>query len=338
MLGVPPRFGVVVLAVAVVASLSSVVSGSSGVTTQRRSGTALVGLTFTSFDAPVRLQHVTPRTLSPEGSTLRLSAAGGTEGFQWARRGDTLAVEVYGAPRQSAPIRIVDAGQLRVQRSVPVGRRDICGLGFDGPTLVALAASPWCNNGPRVATTFSVLRIDVATGHVAAEMPVTGLEPFLYPVSLAFGDGHAYVARADGTIDRVDLRTGVVDTRRPHRTLAKVGDAVYARWLGEHRLGLGAQIVDVRTWRSRLVTADAQRLTAGGPYVVAFGTDGARALTRAGRHLPLLLLRGENILDAHVVGHYLYVDADTDTEVLDLRTQKRVSVVPHAAGWTLLAP
>ena len=331
------RFGVVVLVLGAVAGLFSVVSRSSGATARHPADTPLIGLTYTSYFTPVTLQHVTPRTLSPEGSTLRLGEPGGTEGLQWARRGDTLAVEVYGVPRKSTPIRIVDAGLLRVRRSVSAGQRDICGLGFDGATLVALAAVPWCNNEPQVKTTFSVLRINVGSGRVVGDVPVSELKPFAYPVSLAFGDGHAYVARAAGAVDSIDLRTGVVTSRRPRRTLAKGGDAVFARWLGEHRLGLGAQIVDVRTWRSRLVTSDAQRLTAGGPYVVAFGTDGARAFTRTG-HLPFLLLRGENISDAHVAGHYLYVNADTDTEVFDLRTQKRISVVPHANEWTLLAP
>ena len=297
----------------------------------------LIGLTFTSFNAPVTLQHVAPRTLSPEGAKLRLAGPGGNQGIQWAHRGNLFAFEVYGANRESTPIRLVNAANLRVLSSVPVGHRDVCALSFDGPTLVALTAVPWCNAAPNASTAFSLLRINVASGQVAHVVPVAGLKPFLYPVSLAFGDGHAYVARANGTVETLDLRTGVLRVRKPRRTLAKATDGVYARWLGNHLLGLGPRLVDVRTWRARLLTPNAQKLTSGGVYIVAFGSDGATVFSRTGK-FRFRILTGENIRDAHVVGDYLYADADTDTEVLNLRTRKRISVVPHANAWSLLAP
>jgi hypothetical protein len=330
-----------VVAAVLVAAVVVDMRGGGGATSPAGERTAdqlpLVGVTVTGFNAPLTLQRVTPRTLSPEGAKLRLAGpGGGNQGLQYATRGNLLAVEVYGIDRQRTPIRIVDMRRLRVVHSVAFARGDICGLTFDGPTLVALIAVPWCNAAPNAPTEFSLARIGF-DGTVSRTMTVTGLKPFLYPVALTYGDGHAYVARATGSIESIDLQTGILKSHKPLRTLAKATDAVSAQWLGTHLLGVDARAIDVRTWRTRFLAPDAQKLAPGGQNIVAYGDDGAALYTRTG-HLLFRLLRGENIRAAHVVGHYLYVDADTDTEVLDLRTHKRISVVPHANGWTLLAP
>ncbi len=298
----------------------------------------LVGVTFTGFDAALTLQSVTPRTLRPEGPKLRLGRQGGSGARQWARRGRMLAIEVTTAALRPRPITIVDTTTMHAQRSIPVGKRDVCGLTFDGSTLVALTAVPWCFTGgnPAAPSRFFLLRIDAARGRVERVVRVEGLEPIRYSVNVTFGGGRAFVARQGGGVDAIDLRTGSVRSHRPRRALSKLADAVYARWLGGNLLGVGARIVDVATWHARQLTADAQHVTAGGPYLVAYGDDGAFVFTRTGR-LRFRLFPGEAMRDAHVIGRYLYVDADADTEVIDLRTHRRIAVVPHADPWTLLA-
>ncbi len=330
------RSAVVAAAIASVAALGAVAAA--GTTSGPAAPARLVGVTFTSFDAALTLQRVAPRTLRPEGPKLRLGRQGGSGARQWARRGRTLAIEVTTAAMRSRPIMIVDTATMRAVRSVPVGRRDVCGLTFDGPTLVALTAVPWCHSGgnPAGQTHFVLLRIDVVRGRVERVVQVGALETIRYSVNVAFGAGRAFVARPGGGVDTIDLRSGAVRSHRPRRALSKLPDAIYTRWLGGNLLGVGGRIVDVRTWRARQLTADAQQVTAGGTYLAAFGDDGAFVFTRAGR-LQFRLFPGEIMRDAHVVGSYLYVDADTDTEVIDLRTRRRIEVVPHADAWTLLA-
>lgn len=325
----------VVVVAAVAVHMRGGASAGSPATEQAATPLPLVGVTFTGFTAPLTLQRVTPRTLSPEGAKLRLTGQGGNEGLQYATRGNLLAVEVYGADRQRTPIRIVDMRRFRVERSVAVGSGDICGLTFDGSTLVALTAVPWCNSNPTTPTKFSLVRMDLA-GTATREVRVAGLKPFLYPVALTYGDGHAYIARANGSVESIDLQTGILKSHKPLRALAKATDAVFAQWLGTHLLGVDARAIDVRTWRTRFHAPDAQRLAPAGQNIVAYGDDGAALYTRTG-HLRLRLLVGENIRAAHVVGDYLYVDADRDTEVVNLKTRRRIAVVPHANDWALLA-
>jgi hypothetical protein len=272
------------------------------------------------------LQRVDPATLVNHGARLHLPNA--MLGFAWARRGEIAAVVVKpGATGQ--PIRIVDVRTLRVRRVLDVGGRDVCGLTYDRAALVALAADRPCYwHGAH----FEVLRF-AARGMRA--IPVPGLDT-AWPTNLAFGDGHAFVAYAGGGVSVVDLRTGATTSHRPRRTLAKGEGLVPTRWLGGHLLGVGPAIVDVRTWRKRVI-AGATGIAPAGTSLVAYGPHGATVYTRAGRRL-FHLLGDESLDNVHVVGPFLYADVGEGLDVVDLRTHVDERVVPHAFPWVILAP
>lgn len=297
-------------------------------TARRLSASALIALALGGPGAG-SLQRVAPGTLRPLGPAVRVPNA--MLGYAFARRGSTLALVVKPVAT-GQPIRIFDAVRLRVRRTISVGDRDVCGLTFTGPTLVALASDRPCYwSGGH----FSLLRVDPARGVVGA-VPVRGLHT-VFPTNLAFGDGHAYVIRGDA-VDAVDLQTGAVAEHRPRRSLAKGAGIVFARWLGDHRLGAGGAIVDVRTWRRTSLLAGARGVVGGAHDLVAFGDHGAFVYTRPG-HLRLHVLPSAQIVDAHVVGRLLYAYDNAATSVVDLVTGRTLRVVPvPSPPWLLLAP
>ena len=274
------------------------------------------------------LARVAPRSLATDGAPATLPSA--MLGYAWARRGRTLALVVKPADT-GQPIRIVDVRSLRTMRTIAVGDRDVCGLTFDGPLLVALVADRPCywKGG-----TFSVLRIDPSGRRPRATVAVAGIHT-AWPTNLTFGDGQAFVAHAGGGVDAIDLRTGAVTPHRPRRMLAKGEGIVPARWLGGHLLGLGPRIVDVRTWRERVPLPRARGIAPAGTDLVAYGPGGATVLTRAGR-VRFRVLAGEQVGDVRAVGSVLYANVGWSTEVVDLRT--RTTRDAGKGAWLLLAP
>lgn len=248
-------------------------------------------------------------------------------GFAWARRGATAAVVVKPVAT-GQPIRLVDTRTLRVQRVLAVGDRDVCGLAYDGATLVALAADRPCYwNGGH----FEVLRF---AEHGMRVVPVPGLHT-AWPTNLAFGDGHAFVTYPGGSVSAIDLRTGATIVHRPRRTLAKGEGLVPTRWLGGHLLGVGRAIVDVRTWRKRVI-ADATGMAPAGEHLVAYGPHGATVYTRQRRRL-FHVLDNESVDNVHVVGRFLYADVGLGLDVVDLRTHADVRVIAHSDPWIVLS-
>ena len=154
----------------------------------------------------------------------------------------------------------------------------------------------------------------------------------LAPTNLAFGDGNAYIARPGGEVDAVDLRTGRLSVHRTARVLAKGERIVATRWLGAHRLGVGPNIVDTRTWRTRRVVAGERGLAAGPGVLVAWGDRGAEVIRGDKR---THVLGDEPIVDAWVSGDYLYAAVGDATAVVDLRTGTRVRIVLR---WLELLP
>jgi hypothetical protein len=296
---------------------------------RRFSVTALIGLIL-GYTGPSTLQHVNPQTLAGQGTALRIP--GGITGYAWARRYGTLAVMLRGAG-VPGPVEIVDAARLRVRRVVPMGEHDVCGMAFVGPTLFALTAEGSCygaNSG------FSVIRIDAVRGRVTRVTPVAGLGT-VYPVNVTLGDGHAYVARGGGGIDSVDLRTGTVVSHTPQRTLAKGEGIVYTRWLGQHRVGAGNRVVNVRTWRSRVLLAGATVVAPAGRYLVATGHHGGAEYTQSGRFVRRIL-GDEDVTTTWTVGNRIYAFVGEALDVVDLATGKTLRVVPEARAKVLLAP
>ncbi|MFL5954134.1 MAG: hypothetical protein ACJ76I_08515 [Gaiellaceae bacterium] len=278
-------------------------------------------------DSPARLARLAPTDLQVTGSTLRVPSW--SLGYAWARSGTTLALVVKPVAT-GQPVRIIDTRTLHTRRVVQVGDRDVCGLTFRGQTLVALAANQPCY---WAGGTFSVLRIDPVRGRVVSELPVPGLHT-AFPTNLAFGDGKAFVSRAGGGLDVVDLSTGAVLTRRPKRTLAKGEGIVTTRWLGQHLLGAGPLAIDVRTWRARRLGVGTQGLAPAGNDIAAYGPHGVSIYTRGAR-VRSTLEEGVAVNDVRVVGRMLYASAGASTDVVELRTGGIRTVA--TARWMLLA-
>jgi hypothetical protein len=277
---------------------------------------------------PGGLTHVSAPTLERVG---RVVAAPSTSlGLAWARRGSTLAL-VAKPVATGQPIRIVDARTLRTRRVIGVGDRDVCGLTYDRGALVALVANQPCYwpNGR-----FAVVRYGRGG---ARTIRVAGLRT-VFPTNLAFGDGHAFVARAGGGIESIDLHTGRLVRHRPRRALAKGEGIVSTRWLGSHRLALGGSIVDVRSWRARPADGGAVGVarTAGG--LAAYGAHGIAILTGTGR-IRYRVLADANVRVVRSAGRYLYAASDFTAWIVDLRTH-RVAAASIDPGlvWSLLVP
>lgn len=164
----------------------------------------------------------------------------------------------------------------------------------------------------------------ISGGRVVRAVPVRGLHVVL-PTNLAFGDGHAYVGRAGGEVDAVSLGTGALSTHRPARTLAKGGRIVATRWLGRHRLGVGSDVVNTRTWHAEKLVPGARGIAAGPGVLVAYGKDGAEVVRGETR---TRVLASEPISEGWIDGGYFYAAVEGGTEVVDLRTGASVATVP----------
>lgn len=289
---------------------------------RRFSAFVLIGLALGSPGAPSSLQLLAPGTLR----TVRaLHLPNASLGFAFARRDHTVAVVVKPVAT-GRPIRLVDTRTMKVTRVIGVGDRDVCGLAFYGGTLFALAADRPCY---WPSGSFSVLRI--VDGRVAHVVPVRGLST-LAPTNLAFGDGNAYIARVGGEIDVVDLGTGAFSIHRPSRVLAKGERVLRTQWLGAHRLGVGPNVVDTRTWRARRIVAGERGVSAGPSVLVAWGDRGAEVIRGAKR---MHVLGDEPIVEGWVAGDYFYAAVGAATDVVDLRTGTRVRIVLR---WLELLP
>lgn len=281
---------------------------------RRFSASVLIGLALGAPGAPSSLQVLAPGTLRTVHAVHLPSAS---LGFAVARRFHTVAIVVKPVAT-GQPIRLVNTRTMRVTRTIEVGDRDVCGLTWRARTLFALAADRPCYwpNGR-----FTVLRI--VGGRIRSLVPVPGLST-LAPTNLAFGDGNVYIARVGGEIDAVDLGTGRLTIHRPARVLAKGERIVATRWLGKHRLGVGPNIVDTRTWRARRLVAGANGIAAGTGVLVAWGDRGADVIRGAKR---THVLGDEPIVEGWVSGDYFYAAVGAATDVVDLRTGERVGIV-----------
>jgi hypothetical protein len=275
--------------------------------------------------------HRTDAALRPTAPALRIPSS--ALGFAWARSGPTVAF-VAKASATGQPVRILDVSHWRIVRTIAVGDRDVCGLTFAGRSLLALAADQPCYwaHGH-----FILLRLDIARGRLTRAIPVTGLDN-APPPSLAFGDGRAFVARASGIVDAVDLAMGTTVRHAPRRSLAKGGSIVWTRWLGGHLLATGNRILDVRTWRMHLLPRWVRTVAPAGRLLAAYGTRGVAVYTRAGV-LRFRLLAGEDVWDAHVVAGRLYASVGWGTDVLPLRPGAHPTVAANPSPVAmLLAP
>src|SRR5438552_1408393 len=291
---------------------------------------ALLALTG-GLGAPSNLSALDPATLRPRGPSVRLPSW--ALGLVWATSGSTVAI-VAKPVATGQPVRLVDTRRMRVTDVVEVGDRDVCGLTFRGPTLVALASDRPCywNRGR-----FSILRVDVLRHRIVRVTPVSGLH-VAFATNLAFGDNFAFLTRAGGGVVSVNLTTAAVESHMPRRSLAKGEGIVPTRWLGGHLLGVGPRVIDVRTWRARVLEPGARGVAPAGDDLVAYGPRGVAIHTRAGA-LRFRALAGTSISNVHVQGRYLYAADDATADVVDLRTRREArAVADPGVVWAMLAP
>lgn len=263
------------------------------VTAATLGASALLALTGGSLDEASRLRVLDPASLQPVGGSVRLPSW--ACGFAWARSGTRIAV-VTKPCAGTQPVQLVDVPRMRAFAVIDGGPRDILGMTFRGSRLVALAADA-------ARARLSIVRFDIGSRRVVRVTPVARLRS-AWPTNLAFGDGFAFVTRAGGGVDAIDLRTGGVTRHLPRRTLAKGEGIVPTRWLGGHRLGVGERVVDVRSWRARVFEPGARGVAPAGTDIAVYGPHGVAIYTRAGR-LRFRVLGDVSVDTVHVRGRYL---------------------------------
>jgi hypothetical protein len=285
------------------------------------SASLLLGMVFAASPGrPVTFQHLAPLTLQPAGPALRVAVS--PYSFHPLAVGDGLLVA-----RTANAVKVYDRSSLRLVHSYPLRGRDTCAVGLDGTTAVALVG---CLKP--TSRRYAVVRFGPSRARIPVRLPLAAIR---YPVSVAFGDGHAYVVHAFGAVDAIDLRTGSVTSHAPLRTLAKGEGYVRAQWLGDHLLGLGGTVVDVRTWHRRTLAPHASETIAGGDKIATVGSNGVDVYTKSDLRLYRRLLRGEVIDSALLDGDVLYAQSALVWYVVDVRTGRMIARLVPDTAWSL---
>jgi hypothetical protein len=291
---------------------------------------AAVALVLAVSGSPARLQALDPLTLAPQGPSLRVAEP--TFGLVWARSPDGTLALVVKRSESGERIELVSPALRRV-RVVPMLGLDVCGLTWRGRSrIVALVGSQPCYWS---STVLSLKTIDTRTGRIVRERAV-GLEGGAPAPNVAFGGGRAFVTRAGGLIAAIDLATARLTGHRPRRSLQKGEELVYPHWLGNGRLSVRGHIVDVRTWRARIIESGARGIVRAGDRFVSYGPAGVGIYTRSGRLLGRPLAVPVNV--ARVVGRFAYAATASGTAIVDLRTRRVVATAGDAdVAWNMLA-
>lgn len=288
---------------------------------RRFSATLLLALLWPNAPGqPLRLGHFTPLTMVPTGPVAKVDYDG-SYGFQaMAFRPGAVLVRAHRA------LDVIDTTSLQVVERYRFLRRDICSVDFDGTTVVALVGCKTVNT-----TAHTLWRLAPGSRHA---IPVPGLQPLRWPVSFAVGDGKWFVARKGGAVDVIDLQTGRVTTHHPRRTLQKGEGSVEASWLGDHRLGLNGAVVDVRTWRRRVLALGARKLMAVDGFILSYGANGITVYDDS-LHLYRRLAAGRPIDDLGVSGGIAYAQIGLSWDLYDLRTGKYLRTALPDSAWLL---
>jgi hypothetical protein len=288
---------------------------------RRFSASLLLGMVFApNVGQPTTFRHLQPLTLKPTGAALRVTVS--PYGFHSLDTGSGLVVA-----RTANAVKVFDSGSLALVRSYPFRGRDTCAVGLDGSTPIALVG---CTS--TTSRRYTIVRFGRTRIQVAVRRPLAAIH---YPVSLAFGDGHAYVVHAFGAVDAVDLRSGAVTSHAPRRTLAKGEGYMRAEWLGDHLLGVAGTVVDVRTWHRRTLAPHASETVAGADKIATVGPNGVNVYTKNGLRLYRRLLRGEVIDSALLDGDVLYARSALVWYVLDVRTGRMLARLVPDSAWSL---
>lgn len=285
------------------------------------SASLLLGMVLgPNWGQPVTFRHLTPLTLEPVGPALRVPVS--PYSFHSLELGGGLLVA-----RTATAVRVFDTSTLRPVRSFRFRARDTCAVGLDGATPVALVG---CLRP--TSRRYAVVRFGATPTRVRVRQRPSAIR---YPVSVAFGDGHAYVVHAFGAVDAIDLRSGSVTSHAPLRTLSKGEGYMRAQWLGDHLLGVAGTVVDVRTWHRRTLAPHASETIAGGDRVATVGPNGVNVYTKRGLRLYRRLLRGEVIDSALLDGNVLYAQSALVWYVIDVSTGRTIARLVPDTSWSL---
>lgn len=260
--------------------------------------------------AASRFVHLSPTTLERIGPQLHVRLD--PYSFHAVDAGSGRFVT-----RTKDALQVFDSATLRLVRSYPFRARDVCAVGLDAATPVALVG---CTS--QTSRQYAVIRFDVTPLRIPVRRAIAAIR---YPVSMAFGDGHVYVVRAFGAVDAIDLRSGSVSSHAPKRTLAKGEGYVRAEWLGDHLLGAGGTVVDVRTWHRRTLAPHATETVAAGDKIATVGPNGVNVYTKRDLRLYRRLFRGEVIDSALFDGNVLYVQSALVWYVVDVPTGRTIA-------------
>jgi len=263
-------------------------------------------------DQAARLQHLTPLTMEPVGSALKLYPD--DYGFApFVRSGGQFVLKTR------TQVQVIDATSLRVLHTYPFKARVVCAVGLDGDTVVVLSG---CRNS--TSRTFRLWRIASTSRR---SLPVRGLPPVSWPVSFALGDGTWFVARGNGDVDAIDLRTGNVAFHHRARLLQKAGvPYTNATWLGEHRLGLNGTVVDVRTWKRTTLALGARNLLAAEGKIVGWGTNGITVYDDD-LHLYRRIARGLPVDSVGLLDGVIYAQVGLAWDLWNVRTGRHLATV-----------
>jgi hypothetical protein len=286
---------------------------------QRFAATLLLALLVNPAGGPATLQHLDPQTLEPTGSKLHVLSYN-----ELAVSDGRVAVWTRGA------VRVVDTRALRYVATHGLRRRDVCTVGLDGATPVALVGC-----AARSSVSFALIRFG-DLGRTTVPLRARIALP-TWPASFAFGDGQLFVARGSGQVDAIDAATGAVRVHPPPaRALAKAGvPYVQAAWLGDHQLGLNGAVVDVRTWHRRTIAPHATRVDGDGPWLTTYGHAGVAVWTRDLR-LYRRFLRGQYVDQAKSVDGVLYARVALVWHRFDIRTGRSIGQVVPDESWQML--
>jgi hypothetical protein len=285
------------------------------------SASLLLGMVFAAGPGrPVTFQHLAPLTLKPTGPALHVAVS--PYSFHPLAVGDGLLVA-----RTANAVKVFDSSTLRLVHSYRLRAKDTCAVGLDGTTPVALVGclEPTSRN-------YTVVRFGTMPTRIRVRQPLTAIR---YPVSVAFGDGHAYVVHVFGAVDAIDLRSGSVTSHAPLRTLSKGEGYMRAQWLGDHLLGLAGTVVDVRTWHRRTLAPHASETIAGGDRIATVGPNGVNVYTKRDLRLYRRLLRGEVIDSALLDGNVLYAQSALVWYVIDVPTGRTIARLVPDTAWSL---
>jgi hypothetical protein len=291
---------------------------------------AAAALVLAVSGSPARLQGLDPSTLAPRGPSLQVAEP--AFGLVWARSPDGMLALVAKRNESGERIELVSPALRRV-RVAPMLGLDVCGLTWRGrSTIVALVASRPCYWPSAV---LGLKTIDARTGRIVRERAV-GLEGGAPAPNVAFGGGRAFAARAVGLIAAIDLATARLTGHRPRRSLQKGEELVYPHWLGDGLLSVRGRVVDVRTWRARVVDPGAHGIVRAGDRLLAYGPRGVAVYTRSGTRLYRPVTNPVTVVRVH--GRYAYASTPLGTAIVDLRAQRVVATAGDPTiAWQILS-